>query len=219
MFQAVIFDWDGTLANTECVVVSSFQKVLSKINVRTSDEFIQRRIGIGAFKTFREILQSADFPFDDALIERLVKDKILNALEMSNQVTLFPGSIDLLVSLYGRIKLGLASMNNQKVVLHLLDIMNIDRYFDAILTINDISEPKPDPEIFLKCAQKLRADSEKCVVVEDSIFGIKAAKKAKMGCIAVPTGAYSKEELEKADPDLIVNSLEEKHEILEFIFQ
>jgi len=219
MFQAVIFDWDGTLADTERVVVSSFQKALSKINVETSDDFIQRRIGIGAFKTFREILQSADFLFDDALIEHLVKDKILNALEMSNQVILFPGSLELLISLYGRIKLGLASMNNEKVVLHLLDIMNLERYFDAILTINDISKPKPDPEIFLKCARKLKADPEKCVIVEDSIFGIKAAKKAKIDCIAVPTGAYSKKELEKANPDLIVHSLKEKDKILEFIFQ
>jgi len=55
--------------------------------------------------------------------------------------------------------------------------------------------------------------------VEDSIFGVQAAKAARMGCIAVLTGVYSEEELKKADPDLIVNSLEERDEILNFIFR
>jgi beta-phosphoglucomutase-like phosphatase (HAD superfamily) len=57
------------------------------------------------------------------------------------------------------------------------------------------------------------------VVVEDSIFGVKAAKTAKMGCIAVLTGVYSREELKKANPDLIVDSLKEKSEVLNFIFR
>jgi beta-phosphoglucomutase-like phosphatase (HAD superfamily) len=56
------------------------------------------------------------------------------------------------------------------------------------------------------------------VVVEDSVFGVKAAKTAKMGCIAVLTGVYSREELEKANPGLIVDSLKEKSEVLNFIF-
>jgi phosphoglycolate phosphatase-like HAD superfamily hydrolase len=57
------------------------------------------------------------------------------------------------------------------------------------------------------------------VVVEDSIFGVKAAKAAKMGCIAVLTGVYSRDELEKANPDLIVNSLKEREEILNLILR
>ena len=59
MFEAVIFDWDGTLADTRQVIVISFQKALSEINCKVSDEYIERRIGIGAADTFRDILQSA----------------------------------------------------------------------------------------------------------------------------------------------------------------
>ena len=57
------------------------------------------------------------------------------------------------------------------------------------------------------------------MVVEDSVFGVKAAKAAKMACVAVLTGVYSREELKKANPDLIVNSLKERDEILNFILQ
>ncbi len=57
------------------------------------------------------------------------------------------------------------------------------------------------------------------MVVEDSVFGVKAAKKAKMGCIAVLTGVYSKKELKNAGADLIISSLKEKEVILHFILQ
>jgi beta-phosphoglucomutase len=219
MFEAVIFDWDGTLADTRQVVVASFQKALSGVHCEIRGEFIERRIGIGSAETFREILRFFKMRFDETLIKRLVEKKIQNEIEMSSDVKLFDGSLALLESLQGKVKLGLASMNDWGVINNLLKITSTQRFFDAILTADDIAEPKPNPEIFLKCARKLRSSQEKCVVVEDSIFGVKAAKTAKMGCIAVLTGVYSREELKKANPDLIVDSLKEKSEVLNFIFR
>ena len=218
MLEAVIFDWDGTLADTRQVVVASFQKALSDIHCEISDEFIERRIGIGSAETFREILRSSKMRFDGTLIKRLVEKKIQNEIEMSGYVELFDGSLDLLEHLQGKVKLGLASMNDRDVISNLLKITGTQRFFDVILTADDVSEPKPNPEIFLKCARKLRSSPENCVVVEDSVFGVKAAKTAKMGCIAVLTGVYSRGELEKANPDLIVDSLKGKSEVLNFIF-
>lgn len=218
MSEAVIFDWDGTLADTRQVVVASFQKALSDIHCEISDEFIERRIGIGSAEALREILRSSKTRFDETLIKRLVEKKIQNEIEMSGYVKLFDGSLDLLEHLQGKVKLGLASMNDRDVISNLLKITGTQRFFDVILTADDVSKPKPNPEIFLKCARKLRSSPERCVVVEDSVFGVKAAKTAKMGCIAVLTGVYSRGELEKASPDLIVNSLKGKSEVLNFIF-
>ena len=218
MFEAVIFDWDGTLADTRQVVVASFQKALNDVHCEISREFIERRIGIGSAETFREILRSSKMRFNETLIKRLVEKKIQNEIEMSADVKLFDGSLELLDSLQGKVKLGLASMNDREVIDHMLKTTNIQRFFGVTLTAGDVSKPKPNPEIFLKCARKLRSSAERCVVVEDSIFGVKAAKTAKMGCIAVLTGVYSQEELKKANPDLIVDSLKEKSEILNFIF-
>ncbi len=214
MFEAVIFDWDGTLADTRQVVVASFQKALSDVTCKIRGEFIERRIGIGSAETFREILQSSKIRFDETLIKRLVEKKIQNEIEMSRDVKLFDGSLDLLEYLQGKVKLSLASMNDQEVINNLLKMTNIQRFFDAILTANDVSNPKPNPEIFLKCALKLGTSQERCVVVEDSIFGVQAAKKAKMSCIAVLSGVYSRRELESAGADLIVSSLREKEAIL-----
>ncbi len=217
MFEAVIFDWDGTLADTRRVVAASFQRALEAIQCRMETEFIERRIGIGSAETFREILRYLDVEFDEGLIQSLVKRKIEAEIEMSNEVSLFDGASYLLNVLYGKVKLGLASMNNHNVIDHLLKIMNFRRFFDVILTAEDITYSKPNPEILLKCAIKLDSDPEDCVVIEDSIFGVKAAKNAGMGCIAVLTGVYQREELDKENPDLIVSSLKDNGKIMNFI--
>jgi len=218
MFEAVIFDWDGTLADTRRVIIASFQRALREVRCEVSEEFIERRIGIGSAGTFREVLLSAKVHFDEELIARLVAKKIQAEIELSNEVKLFDGALAILESLQGRVKLGLASMNNGDVINRMLKVLNVEKFFPVVLTADDVSNSKPDPEIFLQCALKLRSNPDKCVVVEDSIFGVKAAKAAGMGCIAVLTGFYSREELEKASPDLILNSLTEKREVLNFIF-
>jgi beta-phosphoglucomutase len=219
MFEAVIFDWDGTLADTRRVIVASFQKALSDVGYNVDDEFIERRIGIGAAETFREILRASKMRFDEALVASLVEKKVQTEIDMSSQVKLFEGAVTLLESLRAKVKLALASMSNRDFVDHMLNAMNIQSFFEVVLTADEVDKSKPDPEIFLKCALKLGSLPEECVVVEDSIFGVKAAKAARMGCIAVLTGVYSKEELKKANPNLIVNSLKERDDILNFILQ
>jgi beta-phosphoglucomutase-like phosphatase (HAD superfamily) len=85
--------------------------------------------------------------------------------------------------------------------------------------VEEVKRFKPDPEIFLKAAAKLGVSPEKCIVLEDSIFGVQAAKNAGMSCIAVLTGVYTRAELEKAKPELIVDSLNQKDRILSLILQ
>jgi beta-phosphoglucomutase len=218
MFDAVIFDWDGTLADSRRVVVASFQKALSDLDCEISEAFIEQRIGIGSAETFKEILHSCKKIFDEALIRRLVKLKVRNEIEMSGGITLFNGALHLLQSLQGRIRLGLASMNDRVVIEHLLRVMSLKKFFSAVVTAENVVCSKPNPEIFLKCAGELKCIPERCVVVEDSVFGVEAAKLANMRCIAVLTGVHSKEMLEKANPDLIVDFLAKGNEIIKFIF-
>jgi HAD superfamily hydrolase (TIGR01509 family) len=218
MFKAVIFDWDGTLADTSSVLLISFKTALREINCEVTDNMIERRIGIGTISTLQELLTEKQVPYDDELIQRLLKIKVQTEINHSNQVDLFEGAIELLNSLQGKIKIALASMNQREFIDHMLKEKKIQKFFDVTLTANEVSKPKPDPEIFLKTALKLNVKPEKCVVIEDSIFGVRAAKAANMGCIAVTQGAYSKEELCEEKPDLIVSSLKEKEVILRLIF-
>jgi beta-phosphoglucomutase len=218
MFEAVIFDWDGTLADTRKIIVVSFQKALKEINLEVSNQFIERRIGVGASETFREILQAANRRVDENIVKQLVERKSKVQIELAREVTLFDGARELLEAFQGKVKVGLASMNNRAVIMHLLQKIELVDCFDEVLTVEAVSHSKPDPEIFLKTAEQLEAKRQACVVFEDSIFGVKAAKTAGMGCIAVTTGVYNEEELEVERPDLVVESLRNR-QILPFIFR
>jgi len=218
MFEAVIFDWDGTLADTRKAIVVSFQKALKEINLEVPTQYIERRIGIGASETFREILQAANRRVDEKIVKQLVERKSKVQIELATEVALFEGARELLEVLRGRVKVGLASMNNRSVIMHLLQINGIADYFDTILTVEAVSHSKPDPEIFLKTASQLESSPQRSVVLEDSLFGVQAAKAAEMGCIAVTTGVYSRQELAVEKPDLIVESLKDPR-IFKFILQ
>ncbi len=218
MFEAVIFDWDGTLADTRKAIVISFQKALKEINLEVPVHYIERRMGIGASETFREILLAANRRVDEKVVKQLVERKSQVQIQLADKVMLFEGARELLEALRGKVKVGLASMNNRSVVMDLLQINDLMGCFDSVLTVEAVSHSKPDPEIFLKTAAQLKALPDKCVVLEDSIFGVKAAKAAKMGCIAVTTGVYTEQELAVERSDLVVNTLKDPR-ILRFILQ
>jgi beta-phosphoglucomutase len=207
MIEAAIFDWDGTLADTRHAIIISFQKALKEINLEVPTQYIERRIGIGASETFREILRAANRKVDEKVVKQLVEQKSKVQIQLADEVALFEGSVELLEALRGKVKVGLASMNNRPVIMHLLQLNKLVDCFDVVLTVEAVSHSKPDPEIFLKTAEQLKAKPQGCVVFEDSIFGVKAAKAAGMCCIAVTTGVYCGEELEKEKPDLTVKSL------------
>ena len=109
-------------------------------------------------------------------------------------------------------------MNNSDVIGVLLKKMAVADCFQVLLTGDRVSRSKPDPEIFLKAASELDVKPEFCVVFEDSIFGVQAAKSASMGCIAVSTGVYNDHELEEFKPNLIVKNLKDPR-ILPFVMR
>jgi len=217
--DAVIFDWDGTLADTTHAVVTSFQETLRRIGVEVGDAFIEKRIGIGAMNTFKEALEAVGKPYTERILEELVRHKIAAQVNLADTVTLFDGAIELLDSLRNKVPIGLASMNNRKVIFNLLRKMRIAEYFQVVITADEIEHPKPSPDIFLECAGILDCSPERCVVVEDSVFGVEAARRAGMKCIAVPTGAYTRRQLEKMKPNLVVRSLKERQKICDFILR
>jgi beta-phosphoglucomutase len=218
MISAVIFDWDGTLADTRKAVVKSFQMVLTEAGCNVSDQFIERLMGVGTKKTLIEAFRECKKRIDVSTLEKLDNQKIAIQISLTGMVSLLNGASDLLHTLQGRTRLAVATMSHRKVIETLLREKGLRKYFEVVISADDVANPKPDPEVFLITAEKLKVDPKDCVVVEDSVFGIKAAKVAKMKCLAVSTGVYSKEELLEEKPDLLVSSIADKQKILEFIF-
>ena len=155
-FSAVIFDWDGTLADSKKAILASFHGALEEVlGTDVEDEFIERRIGVGAGWTFREILQVKGLPVDNEVVRRLVGVKVRVAIEKIDEVTLFAGAKELLESLNGKVIMGLASMNNRPIINRLLNALDVGRFFSTVVTVDEVAKSKPDPEIFLRTAQKL----------------------------------------------------------------
>ncbi|MDR2707613.1 MAG: HAD hydrolase-like protein, partial [Nitrososphaerota archaeon] len=91
MFDTVIFDWDGTLADTHSVIVSCFQESFKEIcNLDVANRSIERCIGIGAAETFREILRQTKTAVNEELIKQLVESKSKKQIILKNSVQLLP---------------------------------------------------------------------------------------------------------------------------------
>ncbi|PVX25553.1 MAG: hypothetical protein CW691_04240 [Candidatus Bathyarchaeum sp.] len=218
MIKAVIFDWDGTLADTRKAVVQSFQRVLGEAGCVVCDEFIERLMGVGTKKTIIEAFRECGMRIDVSTLEKLVAKKVRMHAGLGEIVNIFDGVVELLEALRGKVRIGLATMSNRLVIATLLPEKRIAEYFEVVVSADDVANPKPDPEVFLLTASKLGVEPKDCVVIEDSVFGVRAARAANMKCIAVSSGVYSKEELQQEQPDIVISSLVEKEKILGLVF-
>jgi len=217
VFEAVIFDWDGTLADTRAAIVEASRTALAEAGCSVGDEFIARRIGVGTRGIIRDALEENGIGYDAKLLERLARWKDELQAGLSGSVRLFEGASELLGALRGRVRLALATMSSRSVIERLLPEKGLQGCFDVVVTADDVSRPKPDPEVFLLCQGRLGVEAAGCLVVEDSVFGLRAARAVGMKTIAVPSGTHSREELRGEKPDLLVDSLAEKDRILSFI--
>jgi HAD superfamily hydrolase (TIGR01509 family) len=110
------------------------------------------------------------------------------------------GVIKLLQRLKKRgIKLAIGSSSHKRLITHVLERLNIKTLFDSIVSAEDITNSKPNPEIFLKSAEKLAVSPAECCVVEDAALGIEAAKRAGMKCIGYRNPNSGDQDLSKAD--------------------
>ena len=119
----------------------------------------------------------------------------------------FPGTVELIKLLAeAGFQIAIVSSTPIENVRLITEALGIKKYFKFFITGKDVTEGKPSPQGFLLAAQKLRLNSEDCVVMEDAVAGVRAAKSAGMYCIAV-TNTRPREDLGEAD--IVVNSFEQ----------
>ncbi|NOZ63579.1 MAG: HAD family phosphatase [Caldiserica bacterium] len=205
--RAIIFDGDGVLFDSEKVHVKAWEQVFEKIGVKLSLQDYE--VGTGnADREFLEILvQRGKIPARCS-IEAILKEKFNILMSLSHEVNLFPGVKEILKSLAPGYALALASNSRREFVLKVLKQFALTGYFEKIITKENVRYPKPSPEIYLLAARELGVNPAECVVIEDSVVGIEAAKKAGAVCLAV-THTFPVYSLGKADAVLPVLSREE----------
>ena len=217
--KAVIFDKDGVLVETFYLYLNAYKRVLSKIGIKIEKDDLAKRYGMKGPEIIKQIVHDNGKTITDKEARKLADEKDRLYKNMAEKkLRLLPGVKKLLNYLRKKnYKIGIASSSAREIIEQLLRVKKLKNYFDVVVDGLEIKNSKPHPEIFLECVKRLRVEPEDCVVVEDSVHGIKGAKRANMKCIAVATGQHSRIELERENPDLLLNSLKEFDKISSFL--
>ena len=186
MIKAVIFDFDGLLVDTEIISYRIYKTILEKYSHSFSmEEYARNYSGKTEKENIRNLIDTYRLPlsFDECFSLEQETEKEL----FEKGVELKPGALKLLRYLNEkRYKIAIATSSDRERAMKILKNHCLYSYFMAGVFAEDISHCKPDPEIFLKAAEKLNEYPECCLVLEDSEAGIQAACNAGMKVICVP---------------------------------
>ncbi|TXT64345.1 MAG: Beta-phosphoglucomutase [Promethearchaeota archaeon] len=199
----VIFDMDGVLADTGDAHYKSWKMLADEIGAEFNREFFEETFGQQSVPITRQL--AGETPSDKKIKEWSdLKEKYYRRI-IKEKLEPLPGVMELLNELKNSgFKLAVGSSGPPENVTLLLESLDIEDYFDVIISAADVSESKPAPDVFLKAAQKLNLEPKNTLVIEDAPVGIKSAKRANMKTVALTT-THPQDELMNAD--LILSDL------------
>jgi len=213
MLRAVVFDFDGVLANSEPLHYQAYRDVLArKATAITETDYYGRYLGFDDVGAFEAIAGDRGLNWTRDDIAALVARKAieLEALERDVSV-LFPGAADAIGRAAAVVPIAIASGARGEEIRRVLRREQLDTFFTAIVSAEDTPVSKPSPEPYLRALDLLRAargaaiDAARCVAIEDSRWGLESARAAGMRTIAV-TNTYDKAAL-TAYADAVIPSL------------
>ena len=215
MLEAVIFDFDGVISDSEPIHYEAFSETLKPYNFHLSSElYYKDYVGYCDSECFEAVIKDYPDELSQYSVEELVRVKTEHFAKIANEkANIFNGVaefIDILES--NNIPIAIcsgATLCDIKIMLAGFDLIN---KFQIIVSDDDVTKGKPDPEGYLLALEKLNIKNgtsikaENCIVIEDSRWGLQAAIAAKMKTIAV-TNSYLADELKIADK--IVDNLKD----------
>jgi HAD superfamily hydrolase (TIGR01509 family) len=201
--QAVVFDMDGVIVDSEPYSMQALIDVLRHYGIEPTPDDLRRsygrRVRDDIVDYFARYGVTADVNI--AIAHKHARYYHLAAGHLHP----FPGVMALLTRIRRQgFRLALASSGDQVKVAFGMQALELNGIFDTVVTGDDVSHSKPDPEIYLIAAQRLGLAPADCIAIEDAPAGVEAARRAGMRCIAV-ANSVAREQLQQAD--LIVESL------------
>jgi sugar-phosphatase len=205
--QAVIFDMDGLLVDSEPLWAEAADEVFKDYGVSLTHEQYVTTTGLRT-KEFVEWwfrhYKIADGEHDRA--EKKIIDAVIRKVRLRSRI--MPG-VDHIFDFFSRkqFKIGLASSSPLELIELVVEMTGISRLLNTVASAQDLPYGKPHPMVYLNCAEALGVDPTACICFEDSFNGMIAAKAAKMKCVVVPHHAQLKDERWGA-ADLKLSSLQ-----------
>ena len=187
--QAIIFDFDGVLANTEDLHYRAFVQVFTPRGWDLdAAEYYERYMGFDDRGLVVEYARDRSMDLSADVIDALTASKAqaFAAMVASGDV-LYPGAREIVRQLAGRFRLAIASGALHEEIVTILRAGGVLDSFEAIVGADDVPASKPAPDSYLAAAAALGVDPAACVAVEDSVWGLRAARAAGMRAIGVTT--------------------------------
>lgn len=197
MTIALIFDMDGLLIDSEPLYKRVEKGILKSFGI-TDFSILNEAFGMKSEEAFAMYVERLNLPADPLELRERCR---VGMLEMyRTELQLLPHAADCLATFHrAGHPLALASSSMRPLLEAAVGKFGIDRFFSAIISGDEVTNGKPNPEIFLKAAGMLGAEPSDCVVFEDAPHGVLAAKRAGMKCIAIPNPFTPREKLQDAD--------------------
>lgn len=186
MIGAAIFDMDGLLVDSEPLWTKAEIEVFGSLGISLASEDCARTVGMGLDQVVE--LRHREKPWNGpslAEVSRRILTRVIGLI--GSQGRAMPGALAALSFFRERgCRLALASSSDEGLIRAVLRRLDLERTFDWVQSAASLSHPKPHPEVYLVCAERLGVPCAACLAIEDSLPGLIAAKAAGMRALAVP---------------------------------
>jgi HAD superfamily hydrolase (TIGR01509 family) len=186
MIKAIIFDFDGTIIDTETAWYVAFREAYKEHGVELTEAFYSQCVGtdLNNFNPYEYLITEKNLPIDRDVFRNDIQ---LRHSKLMEQEKIRPGVLEYLEAAKDAgLRIGLASSSPMKWVEKYLNQLNIRDYFECIRTSDHVTNVKPDPELYLQTLDCLQVKAQEAVAIEDSLHGARAAAAAGMHCVVTP---------------------------------
>ena len=180
----LIFDCDGTLADTMPLHYKSWNIVLARVGIEFGEDRFYALAGQPAIFIIEKLSAEQDIKCDSKLVADEREQIFLELLPLVEPIE----PIVAIARAYrDERRMGVGSGSTRASILQILKHIGMDNFFDAVVCAEDTTEPKPAPDVFLKVAEQIGVEPNQCRVYEDGDLGLDAARRAGMSCFDIRT--------------------------------
>lgn len=210
MNKAIIFDFDGVLVSSETPRFQFIQKLAAGNGIKIPDVAIKKMVGRTTANFLSDVLLDSQKPLIDKIIKEYEREYKGNITKYVKPIEF---TVNFIKNYKGQLILALASMSSRKEVEKLIKYIGIYEKFKLIVCREEVTNHKPNPEIYLKTAAKLGIEPSNCIVIEDTVIGAQSALNASMKCYVVVNELNNREEFAGILVEGFVNTKEDLERI------
>ena len=204
--EAVVFDMDGVLVDTEHLWDDVREELTGEWGGRYTPEAQQAMMGMSSREWSRYLHEVVGLREPPDVINGEVVRRMLARYDVD--LPIVPGSVEAVERLAGAgFRLALASSSNRELIDAVLRRLGLTERFEVTVSSEEVAHGKPAPDVYLEAARRLGVDPTRCIAVEDSASGIRAAHAAGMRVIAHPNRHYPPEGVDLKLADLVVDGM------------